>query len=124
MATITGAALDAAGSTFRITPESYTTIDNLIKATKDEVMPDLVETYGDQGITGFLKLTGAINAGGASDQIDWYEAGRRHKSFTYIIADVTDNTSSISVTAGSDSFTSNVQANDVEWTVLLERAGL
>ena len=113
MATITGAALDAAGSTFRITPESYTTIDNLIKATKDEVMPDLVETYGDQGITGFLKLTGAINAGGASDQIDWYEAGRRHKSFTYIIADVTDNTSSISVTAGSDSFTSNVQANDV-----------
>lgn len=46
-------ALDAAGSNFRITPESYTTIDNLIKATKDEVMPDLVETYGDQGITGF-----------------------------------------------------------------------
>ena len=114
MATITGAALDAAGSTFRITPESYTTIDNLIKATKDEVMPDLVETYGDQGITGFLKLTGAINAGGASDQIDWYEAGRRHKSFTYVIAD-TGNADGASITmgAGADNFTSNVQPNDV-----------
>ena len=48
--------IDAAGSNYRITPESYTTVDSLIKATKDEVMPDLVETYGDQGITGFLKL--------------------------------------------------------------------
>ena len=49
-------ALDAAQVlTFRITPESYTTVDTLIKATKDEVMPDLVETYGDQGITGFLE---------------------------------------------------------------------
>ena len=107
-------ALDAAGSNFRITPESYTTIDNLIKATKDEVMPDLVETYGDQGITGFLKLTGAINAGGASDQIDWWEAGRRHKSFTYVIAD-TGNADGASITmgAGADNFTSNVQPNDV-----------
>jgi hypothetical protein len=105
--------LDAAGSNYRITPESYTTVDSLIKATKDEVMPDLVETYGDQGITGFLKLTGAVNAGGASDQIDWWEAGRRHKSFTYVVANITDNGADLTVTAGDDSFTSNVQANDV-----------
>ena len=98
-------ALDAAGSNFRITPESYTTIDNLIKATKDEVMPDLVETYGDQGITGFLKLTGAINAGGASDQIDWWEAGRRHKSFTYVVGDLTvGNTAQITIAASIFSF--------------------
>lgn len=117
MANITGAALDAAGSNFRITPESYTTIDNLIKATKDEVMPDLVETYGDQGITGFLKLTGAINAGGSSDRIDWYEAGRRHVSLTYVVGDLAvSNTAQITI----DKSTSNgalicaaVQTNDV-----------
>jgi hypothetical protein len=50
-------------------------------------MPQLIETYGDQGITGFLKLTGAINSGGSSDEVNWWEAGRRHKSFTYVIAD-------------------------------------
>lgn len=118
MATLTGAALDGAGGTLhasqmRITPESYTTVDALIKTTKDEVMPDLIETYGDQGITGFLKLTGAINSGGSSDQIDWWEANRRHKSFTYVIGDVTDNATSITMAAGADNFTSNVQVNDV-----------
>jgi len=106
-------ATGANAAAFRITPESYTTVDTLIKTTKDEVMPNLVETYGDQGITGFLKLTGAINSGGSSDQIDWWEMGRRHKSYTYVIANVTDNTTSITVAAGDDSFTSNVQVNDV-----------
>jgi len=43
----------------------------------------LVETYGDQGITGFLKLTGAITAAGASDQVEFYEVGRRHKTYAY-----------------------------------------
>jgi hypothetical protein len=110
---IDGAAAGNNPSSFRITPESYTTVDSLIKTTKDEVMPSLVETYGDQGITGFLKLTGAINSGGSSDQIDWWEEGRRHKSFTYAIANVTDNATSITVSAGADNFTSNVQVNDV-----------
>jgi hypothetical protein len=105
--------IDGAAGTFRITPESYTTVDTLIKTTKDEVMPNLVETYGDQGITGFLKLTGAINSGGSSDQIDWWEAGRRHKSFTYVVANITDNGDTITVAAGADNFTSNVQVNDV-----------
>ena len=106
--------IDGAAASFRVTPEAYTTVDSLIKTTKDEVMPNLVETYGDQGITGFLKLTGAINSGGSSDQIDWWEAGRRHKSFTYVIGD-TGNADGASITmgAGDDNFTSNVQPNDV-----------
>ncbi len=73
-------ALDAAGSNFRITPETYTTLDALVKTTKDLVIPELTETYGDQGITGFLKLTGAVISGGSSDQVDWWEVGRRHKT--------------------------------------------
>jgi len=76
-------------------------------------MPDLVETYGEQGITGFLKLTGAINSGGSSDQIDWWEMGRRHKTFTYAVANITNNSSNIVVAAGDDNFTSSVEVNDV-----------
>ena len=79
MATITGASpLNAAPADLRLTPEAYTTVDTLLKANKDFVIPQLVETYGDQGITGFLQLTGAVMSGGTSDQVDWWEAGRRH----------------------------------------------
>ena len=106
-------ATGANAAQFRVTPESYVSVDTLIKTTKDEVMPNLVETYGDQGITGFLKLTGAINSGGSSDQVDWWEMGRRHKSYAYLVANITNNGTSITVAAGTDSFTSNVQKNDV-----------
>ena len=87
MATINGASTSAGSTEFdaksdlRLTPETYVTLDTLVKTTKDFVMPDLVETYGDQGITGFLQLTGAVNSGGTSDQVDWWEAGRRHRTF-------------------------------------------
>ena len=88
MATITGASTSSGSTEFdaksdlRLTPETYTTLDTLVKTTKDFVMPDLVETYGDQGITGFLQLTGAVISGGTSDQVDWWEAGRRHRTFS------------------------------------------
>tara|TARA_R110002012_G_scaffold6679_2_gene31873 strand:+ start:11898 stop:13328 length:1431 start_codon:yes stop_codon:yes gene_type:complete len=82
MATITGASIDQASPDLRLTPETYTTINQLLKANKDFVMPELVQSYGDQGITGFLRLTGAVNSGGTSDQIDWWEAGRRHRTLS------------------------------------------
>ena len=88
MATITGASTTSGSTEFdaqsnlRLTPETYTTLDTLVKTTKDFVLPDLVETYGDQGITGFLDLTDAVKSGGTSDQVDWWEAGRRHRTLT------------------------------------------
>ena len=106
--------ISPSGSTgsFRITPESYTTVDSLIKTTKDEVMPNLVETYGDQGITGFLKLTGAINSGGSSDQIDWWEAGRRHKTLAYTSAAAVSSDTKF-LTINDSIVKAGVQANDV-----------
>ena len=98
---------------FRISPETYTTVDSLIKTTKDFVMPNLVETYGDQGITGFLKLTGAINAGGQSDQVDWWEMGRRHKTLAYTSGNTTIGASGVNVTITDSAVTSAVQAQDV-----------
>ena len=84
MATTAAAAggLDGAPANLRLTPEKYTTIDTLLDHNKPDVMPQLVETYGDQGITGFLKLTGAINSGGSADQIEYFEVGRRHRTIT------------------------------------------
>ena len=96
---------------FRLTPETYTTIDDLIKATKEDIMPDLVEAYGDQGLTGFLKLTGAVNSGGSSDQIDWWEAGRRHRAYT--ISDDLSSVTGASATITDSTFIANVQKNDV-----------
>ena len=96
---------------FKVTPDSYTTIDELIKATKQDIMPDLVKTYGDQGLTGFLKLTGAVNSGGSSDQVEWWEEGRRHRALS-------TNQDLSAVATGTATLTdseikANVQQNDV-----------
>ena len=99
------------GRGFKLTPDSYTTIDDLIKVTKEDIMPDLVKTYGDQGLTGFLKLTGAVNNGGSSDQIEWWEEGRRHRAYSGIALGTPSGAASVTV---SDSdFIANVQKNDV-----------
>ena len=98
---------------FKLTPDSYTTVDELIKATREDVMPDLVKIYGDQGLTGFLKLTGAVNNGGSSDQIDWWEEGRRHRAYAYT-TDLTAGTDNKNVVvAAANALASNVQKNDV-----------
>lgn len=102
----------------RLTPETYTTIDSLIKTNKDFVVPGLVETYGDQGITGFLKLTGAINGAATNDQIEWWEAGRRHLVITGSLDATSGGADVLAITAettGNDdpSVYKHVQNNDI-----------
>ena len=63
-------------------PRSYTTIDELLKANKEDNRDLLVKSYGDQGITGFLELTGATKSAGTNDFIQWWEEPRRHKTYT------------------------------------------
>jgi len=111
----------ASGAQYRLTPEKYTTIDTLLDPTKDFVIPQLVETYGDQGITGFLKMTGAIMAGGTADQVDWWEIGRRHRTINGTL-DATSGQSDELVITGTDESDSavtdpstikHVQLNDI-----------
>ena len=65
---------------FRADPAKYSTIDQLIgDYAKPDVREQLIKTYGDQGITGFLKLTGAISAAATQDEVTYFEEGRRHK---------------------------------------------
>jgi hypothetical protein len=123
MATV-GSITDPTGhaANTRLAPETYTTIDELIKTNKDFVVPGLVETYGDQGITGFLKLTGAINGAATNDQIEWWEAGRRHVTLTATIASGTNNSETLVITGTDESTSTNgadpstikhVQENDI-----------
>ena len=106
----------------RLNPDNYTTIDTLVKTNKDFVIPELVEAFGDQGITGFLKLTGAISNGGTNDQVDWWEAGRRHRLLNGTL-DASSGNTDVLVLNGSAETTStdgadpatlkNCQLNDV-----------
>ena len=99
------------GRGFKLTPDSYTTVDDLIKATKEDIMPDLVKIYGDQGLTGFLKLTGAVNSGGSSDQVEWWEEGRRHRQL--VSTEDNSTASGATVTESTADIKANVQRNDV-----------
>jgi hypothetical protein len=75
---------------FKATPDKYVALGDLVA---DYAKPDnrdlLIETYGDQGITGFLALTGATRSAGVNDEVQYWEEGRRHKKFdgVYVAAD-------------------------------------
>ena len=101
------------GRGFKTTPDTYTTIDELIKATKQDIMPDLVKTYGDQGLTGFLKLTGAVNSGGSSDQVDWWEEGRRHRALDAGDQSAANAAAGANLSIDVAEINGNVQKNDV-----------
>lgn len=68
-----------------LTPANYTTLGSLLDPNKPDVRELYVETFGDQGITGFLDLIGAKKTAGTSDEVQWYEEGRLHRTvqFTY-----------------------------------------
>ena len=72
----------AAAASLNATPQNYTSLADLIDPTKPDVRDLYVQTYGDQGITGFLELTGAKKNAGTSDKVEWYEEGRLHKTVT------------------------------------------
>jgi hypothetical protein len=84
----------------RATAERYTALNDLIGTNKELVMENLVETYGDQGITGMLKMTGAISSGGSADQVEWFEASRRHKKIAWsALVGVTNDVVSLTIAA-------------------------
>ena len=116
MATTTGAATDKAANDIRLSPENYVSVDELLQTNKDFVIPELVESYGDQGITGFLKMTGAIQSGGTNDQVNYYEVGRRHKTFAYEDASIGSDVITLDdnvIDGASATDTEGLYANDV-----------
>ena len=77
----------------RLDPAKYVDLASFIKdVNKPDNRELLVKTYGNQGITGFLQLTGAVNAAGTADSVQWWEEQRLHPraKFTPTVAK-TDN---------------------------------
>ena len=72
-------------------PDKYTTVEELLAYNKPDVRDELIKAYGDQGITGFLKMTGAVRSGCTADFITWFEEGRRHTTLEFGTTTVSDN---------------------------------
>ncbi len=66
-ATIGATGSNFAASTLKTTPDKYISLGDLLDPTKPDNRDLLVSTYGDQGITGFLEMTGATNNAGTAD---------------------------------------------------------
>jgi len=64
----------------RTTPEKYVSLGDLVDYQKPDNRDLLIKTYGDQGITGFLQLTGATRSAGTNDEVQYWEEGRLHKT--------------------------------------------
>jgi len=63
----------------RLDPAKYVDLASFIKdVNKPDNRELLVKTFGNQGITGFLQLTGAVNAAGTADSVQWWEEQRLH----------------------------------------------
>jgi hypothetical protein len=98
------------------TPEKYVSLNDLVG---DYSKPDnrdlLISTYGDQGITGFLQLTGAVTNAGTQDEVQYWEEGRLHP---YVTGTISTATLTMSGTA-DDSI--DLRLNDVLLTPENER---
>ena len=109
---------------FDATPSNYTSLGSLIDPTKPDVRDLYIQTFGDQGITGLLDVTGAKRSAGQADEVHWYEEGRMNRKFTCNIAD----TGVVTIVDGhgldvSESFAAEdiVQLNDVILTPANQR---
>lgn len=70
-------------------PDRYVSLGDLLEYNKPDNRDLLIQTYGDQGITGFLELTGAVKSGGTADEVQYWEEGRLHKTFETAAAGLT-----------------------------------
>jgi len=101
------------GASFRsLDPAKYTSLGDFINTVNKEDNRDLlVKTYGNQGITGFLQMTGAVKANGTNDEVQYWEESRLHSKVT-----VTTPTAASSATSVTGSIASGghvLRDNDV-----------
>lgn len=62
------------------TPEKYASLGDFMNTINAlDVRPELIKTYGNQGITGFLRMTGAVKAAGSAEKVTYYEEARLHQ---------------------------------------------
>ena len=61
-------------------PIKYTSLYDFIKEINaPDVRAKLSKTFGNQGISGFLQMTGAIKSNGTADSVQYFEEARLHQ---------------------------------------------
>jgi len=91
------------------TPEKYASLGDFMSTINAlDVRPELIKTYGNQGITGFLRMTGAVKAAGSAEKITYYEEARLHQK---VRAAVTTGYASGDANVAEMTFTAESQAD-------------
>jgi hypothetical protein len=68
-------------------PSKYISLGDFINnVNKPDNRTQLVKTFGNQGITGFLQLVGAVKTAGTADEVQWWEEQRLHPQATFAIS--------------------------------------
>jgi hypothetical protein len=77
-------------------PAKYTSLGDFINTVNKEDNRDLlIKTYGNQGITGFLQMTGAVKASGTNDEVQYWEESRLHSKVTVTLASAASSATSV-----------------------------
>jgi hypothetical protein len=98
------------------TPDKYISLGQYLnEINKPDNRTQLVKTFGNQGITGFLQLVGAVKTAGTADEVQWWEEQRLHPqaSFTATASATASALMQVSVTPVTTSGTSVLRINDV-----------
>ena len=111
----------------KATADNYVALGDLLEYNKPDNMDLYVKTYGDQGITGFLELTGAKKNAGTSDQIQYWEEGRLHRSFGGTVASngsATYGVKTMTVASGAGARVNDVLLNQKNGDILFVEESL
>ena len=72
-------------------PTKYTSLFDFIdEVNAPDVRANLVKTFGNQGITEFLQLTGAVKNAGTADEVTYWEEARLHQPQKAVVDGATD----------------------------------
>lgn len=102
------------GASFRsLDPAKYTSLGDFINSVNKEDNRDLlIKTYGNQGITGFLQMTGAVKASGTNDEVQYWEESRLHSTVSVTLPTAASTATSLVATIGTAA-TDTLRDNDV-----------
>jgi hypothetical protein len=113
MATFTSPSDFSPSSIKNLDPAKYTSLSDYISGVnKPDNRDALVKTYGNQGITGFLQMVGAVKASGTADEITYWEEARLHARQAYTLASAVTGAKSVTLTFGAGN-APVVRVNDV-----------
>jgi hypothetical protein len=69
-------------------PTKYTSLYDFIdEVNAPDIRSELIKTFGNQGITGFLTMTGAVTNAGTADKVQWWEEARLHQVQVAVVND-------------------------------------